>query len=180
MKYDRMCTFKSQAESIATRKATRFIIKWLFLIAILLSILFVIAGKALDCSTTEFLADNILFVICVIVFSIVFVLGYSYEYKEKVYSKSYDKQLKDYSKATTEIMFIPGIPLEILPIKAKDSVYQKLILKLPKAAKFYGILSTDNRIYIYVEFTNDNEKTFIDDVSKEDFMTYYKFIHDWE
>lgn len=180
MKNERMRTFKSQAENIAVKEATKFIIKWLFYITILLFALFIVAGKVSGFSTAEWLSDKILFVIFIIAFCILFILGYSYNYKESIYSKAYDKLLKDFSSSTVEIMFIPGTPLEILPIKAKDSTYQSLILKLPKFAKFYGILEKNNIIYIYVEFPNDSEKIVIDDVSKEDFLTYYKLVNDFE
>lgn len=180
MKNERIREFKSKAESVAIKEATKFIVKWLLLITILLSVLFIIAGKALGCSTIEFFSDNIIFVVCIIFFSILFIIGYSYEYKKSIYYKTYDKMLKDFSRATAEIMFIPNIPLEIILVQPKDSTYQELVDKLPNGTKFYGILKRANKIYVYIKLPNDSEKFMVDIVSKEDFMTYYKFIHNWE
>lgn len=180
MKNERIREFKNQAEGVSIKESTKFIVKWLFFITILLSMLFIIAGKALGCSTIEFLSDNIIFVVCIIFLSILFIIGYSYDYKKSIYSKTYDKLLKDFSRATAEIMFIPNIPLEIILVNPRDSAYQDLIDKLPNGTKFYGILKKDNKIYVYIKLPNDGEKFMVDIVSKKDFMEYYKFIHNWE
>lgn len=135
-------------------------------------------GKASGRGIIWLISSQLPLSIITIVLGIALIPFLWFMYKSECESKVYDDMLKDISKSLVDKMLMPGNPIEVGLIKARDAIYGDFILDLQyDAADFYAVLGEkDNLISIYAVLKGEDKKRKVDVISKEEFSEYYQLF----
>lgn len=174
MKFKREKKILNKAEKLARKELLKFI----FTIALLMLMVFLLAFKCGaefdDMSLANYLYSNIYFTLALFIAYIAILIFVYFSSKQSFIDDAYKKVTKDYSKQLVEKLLIPGEPTNVILINTRNAANKYFVLGLQEQniCEFYAVLQENhNSISIYSR-VKDKEDLLLDSITKEDFTTY--------